>query len=108
MADFLKWNRPDEPGLQDPNILLDPLTYVGGGVGGLLNKLAARTAAKTGGRILQHGAILKGGKPISQTMEGRIENLRKIGRNIQSTYNEQPMQATWQRVQDALKRMGWE
>lgn len=94
MAENWKWNRPDEPGLETPSFLLDPSTYVGGGIGGLISKLAGR-------------GVGVASQPALSALS-KIANLRRAGRDIQSTYTEKPMSVVWQRVQDALKRMGGE
>ena len=93
MPENWKWNRPEEPGLETPSFLLDPSTYLGG-IGGLISKLAQR-------------GVGTATQPALSTVS-KIANLRRAGRDIQSTYTEKPMPAVWQKVQDALKRMGGE
>ena len=77
MADFLKWNRPEEQGVQTPSFFIDPSTYVGGGIGGLISKLASRGA----GKVLQHGAIVGTGKvaPVAKDLlaADRIASLNR-------------------------------
>jgi len=100
---FWNWDRPDEPGLE-ANPLVDPTTLIGGGTGGLISKLASRVP----GKVIQHGAILSKAKVPPLSMDAKIESLRRAGRSIQATFQEKPMSFYWQKVQDALKRMGTE
>jgi len=88
---------------QSPDTMMElaPLaTGILGGTKGLLSKLASRG----GGKYLYHGAVLRRGKIPPLSMEKKIESLGKIGRRAKVMLSENP----WQRVQDALSKIGTE
>lgn len=95
MGNRIGWNRPDEPGLQSPDIFSDPTTYIAGGLGGLLTKLAGRGVGAASQPALS--AVSK------------IANLRRATRRADpfdtGAYNPPLMKANWEKVQKALEKM---
>lgn len=95
MGSKIGWNRPDEPGLQSPDIFSDPTTYLTGGIGGLLSKLAGR-----GVRAATQPAL---------SAVSKVANLRRGVRRGDpldiGAYNPPLMKANWEKVQRALERM---
>jgi len=95
MPKGIGWNRPDEPGLASPDIFSDPTTYLTGGIGGLLSKLAGRGAGAASQPALS--AVSK------------IANLRRAVRRGDpfdtGAYNPSLMKGNWEKVQKALERM---
>ena len=100
---FLKWNRPEEPGVETPSFFADPSTYIGG-VGGAMRKLATRGA----GKVLQHGAIVGAGKAPSLAPDllaaDKIASLSRAAKGIQ-------MKETYPQLvkglNELMERAGW-
>lgn len=87
---LLQWNRPDEPGLEQPSIFLDPTTYIGG-LGGVARRMIGRGV----GRAIQP----------SLSTASKIDNLRRAARDIQARYSEKPMAENYQHVVEHLRKL---
>lgn len=88
---------------RSPDTMMEMAPFAAGaltGTGSLLNKLAGGG----GGKYLHHGAILIKGKVPPLSVGQKVESLSKLGRRAKVMLSENP----WQRVQDALSKIGTE